>query len=160
VTAAPPSLTLLTHSADETEAVGARLARSLPSRAAEPAVVYLSGELGAGKTTLARGFMRARGVSGAIKSPTYTLIECHQTGPLVIVHLDLYRLQGPADLEGLGLRDLMQPGHLWLIEWPERGAGRLPAADVQAVLTVAADHHRVEISAASAFGREWLAGSG
>ena len=85
-----------------------------------PAVVHLTGELGAGKTTFARAMLRSLGVQGAVKSPTYTLIESYNVDLGVVAHLDLYRLEDPAELEFLGFRDLQEESVLMLVEWPER----------------------------------------
>ena len=115
--------------ADATEALGAQLARHLREQAG--AVVYLEGDLGAGKTTLARGFLRALGVTGAIRSPTYTLIEPYRIGEREVLHLDLYRLNVPDELQQLGLSDYPPDRCLWLMEWPQRGAGQVPAATVR-----------------------------
>lgn len=145
-----------TRSAADTEALGAALAASLPARREALVVVSLAGDLGAGKTTLARGFLHALGVSGSVHSPTYTLLESYETPAISVVHLDLYRLRDTSELEPLGLRDLARPGYLWLIEWAERGAGVLPEADVEVVLRVAKDAHRIEARARSGFGTEWL----
>jgi len=92
-------------------------------------IVYLSGDLGAGKTTLARGILRALGFSGRVKSPSYGLIESYTVGGREIHHLDLYRLGHGEEIEYLGLEDLLTEGSLLLVEWPERGRGWLPAAD-------------------------------
>src|SRR5437016_2622805 len=118
----------LAKTADDTEAFGGRLATSWPGGSAF-GTVHLIGDLGAGKTTLARGFLRACGVSGPVRSPTYTLVELYETATVSIVHLDLYRLLDPSELEALGLREWASPGYVWLIEWPERGQGRLPFPD-------------------------------
>ncbi len=114
-------------------AFGARLAAQLPSQC----VIYLEGDLGTGKTTLTRGILRHLGHSGAVRSPTYTLLEPYQLARGALYHLDLYRLIDPEDLEDLGLRDLLADDALWCIEWPERGAQRLPPAD----LTIQLAHH-------------------
>jgi tRNA threonylcarbamoyladenosine biosynthesis protein TsaE len=108
------------------EELGQRLARS----ARRPGVVYLQGELGTGKTTLVRGLLRGFGHSGKVRSPTYTLIEPYPLDGLTVYHLDLYRLASPDELEWLGIRDLLAGDALLLIEWPERGGGALPAADL------------------------------
>lgn len=133
-----------THSGDETEALGASLLGLPPAPGSACRVVTLSGELGAGKSTFARGVLRALGATGSIKSPSYTLIETYELPRVFAVHLDLYRLVDPAELEHLGLPDYHRPGALWLIEWPERGAGRLPAADLQFGFSIVAGGHRIE----------------
>jgi tRNA threonylcarbamoyladenosine biosynthesis protein TsaE len=144
-----------TGRAGETEELGARLAHARPQTDAL-AVLYLEGELGSGKTTLARGFARAAGVSTLVRSPTYTLLELYPAAGLTLVHLDLYRVQSPAELDSLGLREWARPAHLWLIEWPEHGAGRLPAADLVVSLAATPAGHDVEVTAASALGAAWL----
>jgi len=109
--------------------LGARLA--LRSRAIEtPIAIAIRGELGAGKTTLVGGFLSALGFAGHAKSPTYTLIEPYELADQLIYHLDLYRLTDPSEVEALGLRDLQRPRSVFLIEWPERGAGMLPPIDL------------------------------
>jgi tRNA threonylcarbamoyladenosine biosynthesis protein TsaE len=134
----------LTRSGEETEALGGSLLGSAPESGAPCRVVTLSGELGAGKSTFARGVLRALGARGPIKSPSYTLIESYELPALTVLHLDLYRLRDPDELENLGLADYHRPGFLWLIEWPERGAGRLPPADLGFVFSIAKDGHRIE----------------
>jgi tRNA threonylcarbamoyladenosine biosynthesis protein TsaE len=94
-------------------------------------VFYLYGPLGAGKTTLVRGFMRGLGYDAAVKSPTYTLIEPYEVGARRIYHLDLYRVRDASELEYLGLRELQDGNAVLLVEWPERGKGFLPPADVE-----------------------------
>lgn len=139
----------------DTEELGARLARVRPCGEALT-VVFLSGELGAGKTTLVRGFLRAVGVSATVRSPTYTLVECYPAGSVSVVHADLYRVRDPRELEALGLRDFAQAHHLWLIEWPERGLGHLPAPDVTVAFSVGTDGHTIGATAHSEPGRQWL----
>jgi len=149
-------MSMQTHSAEETEALGRGLGRVRPD-AGELAVIYLTGELGAGKTTFARGFLRELGVTGAVRSPTYTLLELHELNALTILHVDLYRLRDAAELEPLGLRDWARPGTLWLIEWPERGGERLPRADLTLAFTVHAPAHDIALRGDSEAGRAWLA---
>ena len=108
-----------------TEKLGARLADSIT-----PAIVYLRGDLGAGKTTLARGFIHALGYAGKVRSPTYTLVEPYPCERCPVFHMDLYRLADAEELEWLGLRDMLAEPTLLLIEWPERGSGILPPADL------------------------------
>jgi tRNA threonylcarbamoyladenosine biosynthesis protein TsaE len=134
----------LTHSGEETEALGARLLGTPQDPHAPCRVVSLSGELGAGKSTFARGALRALGASGPIKSPSYTLLETYELPAVNAVHLDLYRLIDPSELEHLGLADYHRQGFLWLIEWPERGAGRLPAPDLQFEFSITENGHRIE----------------
>jgi tRNA threonylcarbamoyladenosine biosynthesis protein TsaE len=118
--------------------------------------VYLTGELGAGKTTLARGFARACGVVTPVRSPTYTLVSLHEAVALTLVHLDLYRLRDPGELEHLGLREWARPASIWLIEWPQRAGGRLPGADLTVRLSVAPQAHHADIGAETPIGVGWL----
>ena len=137
--------------ADATEALGARLAQTLPARA----VAYLHGDLGAGKSTLARALLRALGVTGTIRSPTYTLVEQY---PLpaggIALHLDLYRIGDPGELEFLGLDPAET--RLWLVEWPERGQRGLPAVDLDVVLAMEGEGRRCQLQARTAIGEAWL----
>jgi tRNA threonylcarbamoyladenosine biosynthesis protein TsaE len=145
-----------TTSAAETEEEGARFARTRPPAADLFAAVYLSGDLGAGKTTWARGFLAACGVTAVVRSPTYTLVELYDLGAVQALHLDLYRLQDESELEALGLRDWAQPGYLWLIEWPERAVGRLPPADLRVTLSATIQGHEITVAAGTLLGEDWL----
>ncbi|GGX40750.1 tRNA (adenosine(37)-N6)-threonylcarbamoyltransferase complex ATPase subunit type 1 TsaE [Saccharospirillum salsuginis] len=118
----------LTVTEEQMSALGKQLAEAL--MAGEGAIVYLDGTLGMGKTTLSQAVVHGCGWSGRVKSPTYTLVEPYDCGALQVVHFDLYRLADPEELEFIGIRDYLQPHTAWLVEWPERGAGVLPEADV------------------------------
>ena len=140
----------LTDSA-HTDRLGEALARSRPPQA----VMYLQGDLGAGKSTLARALLRELGVQGAIRSPTYTLVERY---PLAdggeAWHLDLYRIADPEELEYLGLDS--DEVTLWLVEWAERGRGGLPAPDLAVQLEWNGSGRRAQLTAATEAGRAWL----
>ena len=114
------------------EASLAAIAARLAPAAGEGGVIYLEGDLGAGKTTFARALLTAMRVGERIKSPTYSLIESYRIGDRDIHHLDLYRIADAGELEWLGLADLWTAGSLVLIEWPERGTGALPPPDLVA----------------------------
>jgi len=144
------------HTAQDTEDFGGQLARARPEGASF-AVVNLSGELGAGKTTFARGFLRGLGVSGPVRSPSYTLVDIYPVAGLTVRHVDLYRLRDPAELDTLGLREWARPGNLWLIEWPEKGAGHLPPPDLALLFAAGAPGHDIEATAQSELGRSWMA---
>lgn len=113
--------------------------------------INLSGPLGAGKTTLARAMLQAAGIEGQIRSPTYTLVESYETPDVQFVHIDLYRIAGRADAEGLGLREYDQPGTIWLVEWPER-AGLNTQVDLVLELSYHAAGRQLRISSQTPFG--------
>lgn len=141
----------LLDDAEATAALGADLAAHLPRHA----VVHLHGDLGAGKSTLARALLRGLGVTGTVRSPTYTLVEQY---PLsaggTALHLDLYRIGDPGELEFLGLDGEVR---LWLVEWPERGQGAMPPPDLAIALALEEDGRRCRLTARSSVGRDWLA---
>ncbi|GIX29948.1 MAG: tRNA (adenosine(37)-N6)-threonylcarbamoyltransferase complex ATPase subunit type 1 TsaE [Porticoccaceae bacterium] len=135
---------------DETAMVtlGERLGRRL----AEGGSVWLQGPLGGGKTTLCRGILAALGHRGAVKSPTFTLVEPYQLGTLAVYHFDLYRIAHPEELEFIGVRDYFAPGNLCLVEWPERAEGFLPTPDWRAMIRIEGRARRVVIERYGAFG--------
>lgn len=132
-------------SAEDTERAGALLGQLLPTAG----VVYLHGELGAGKTTLVRGLLRALGVAGAIRSPSYTLLEPYALGHRSLLHMDLYRLGDPAEVFELGLDSYPVESWLWLVEWPQHGRGELPPALLQLGLEHDGSQRRLRLEAAS-----------
>lgn len=115
-------------------------------------LVYLEGELGAGKTTLTRGVLRAYGHLGAVKSPTYTLIEPYELGARRVYHLDLYRLSDPEELEFIGGRDVLSDDALSIVEWSSRGEGWLPTPDIRLSLEVVAQGRLATLTADSELG--------
>lgn len=125
----------------ETEALGAELLQSLPGKS----LIFLRGQLGAGKTTLVRGLLRAAGYQGKVKSPTFTLVEEYHLDERIILHFDLYRLADPEELEWIGIRDYLAQQAICFIEWPEMGAGVLPEADLIVELTVVAHGRQARI---------------
>jgi len=131
------------------------LAVALADTVDRPAIVHLHGDLGAGKSTLARAWLRALGVAGTIRSPTYTLVERYRLpGGGEALHLDLYRIGGGGELEYLALDDAADA--LWLVEWPERGGAALPPADLRLDLSMDGTGRRAELVAGHVRGQAWL----
>ncbi|QSB02699.1 tRNA (adenosine(37)-N6)-threonylcarbamoyltransferase complex ATPase subunit type 1 TsaE [Methylomonas sp. BW4-1] len=127
---------------EDTEALGAALWQALPAKC----LLFLYGDLGAGKTTLVRGLLRAAGHSGAVKSPTYTLVEEYEVDGRRLFHFDLYRLKDPEELEWMGMDDYLNQNALCCIEWPQMGAGFLPNADVEVSLNYFQQQRTAEIN--------------
>lgn len=146
---------LLLADADATRAAGAALAAALRVRgpASPPLRIALHGDLGAGKTTLVGGLLGALGHQGPVRSPTYTLIEPYQLAGLELQHCDLYRLGSPDAVAELGLRDLLVPGAVLLVEWPERAGALLEPWDLWLEIEYAGAGRRLRAIAASAAGR-------
>lgn len=150
---------LTAASADEMRALGERLARALVAAGLDqPIVIGLSGDLGAGKTTLVGGIMSALGHEGPVRSPTYSLIEPYRLAGRDVHHCDLYRLRDPEELEDLGLRDLLVGPCVLLVEWPEQASGRLPAPDLNLRLEYADAGRQVTLASASEAGQRVLVG--
>lgn len=149
----PDRLTLPLPDSDATEALGAALAATRPAHA----VIHLEGDLGAGKSTLARALLRALGVAGPVRSPTYTLVERYAVPGGEALHLDLYRIADPGELEFLALDALAEDAVLWLVEWSQRGGRALPPADLRVHLAVADEGRVAELAAGGAAGQAWLA---
>jgi tRNA threonylcarbamoyladenosine biosynthesis protein TsaE len=147
-------------SAEETAKVGRELATALRDAAVDRAVIYLRGELGAGKTTFARGFLGGLGHAGRVPSPTYTLVEPYELGVWQILHIDLYRLADPGEVDELGLSDMYGPQVAMLVEWPERGAGRIEPADVELTLEISGAGRALRAVAVTAIGKSLLGGAG
>lgn len=136
----PDPVEIILPDADATLAFGARLS-------ALNGLIFLRGELGAGKTTLVRGYLQALGHQGAVKSPTYTLIEPYDIGGRRILHLDIYRLADPEELELMGVRDELGQGHTLLVEWPERAGGYFGQPDIDIELSYQDHARRVRLQA-------------
>ena len=122
------------------------------------AVVYFQGQLGAGKTTVCRGVLQGCGHSGAVKSPTYTLVEPYELPAARVFHFDLYRLGDPEELEYMGIRDYFEPGNICLIEWPDKGQGILQAADLELTITVIPAGRHLNLAPRTGQGEAVLAG--
>lgn len=135
-----------------TLALGARLAAAL-----RPGMsVWLSGDLGAGKTTLVRGLLRALHYHGRVKSPTFSLVELYSFSNFNLYHFDLYRFADPLEWEEAGFREYFNPQTVCLVEWPERAAGCLPVADVEIRLTFSGEGRRAELVGRTVTGRGCL----
>ncbi|MFT5236385.1 MAG: tRNA threonylcarbamoyladenosine biosynthesis protein TsaE [Shewanella sp.] len=129
------------------------LGRRLAAIITPPLILNLSGELGAGKTTLSRGLIQAFGHKGAVKSPTYALVEPYELAGVDIFHFDLYRLSDPEELEFMGIRDYFTEQSICIIEWPDRGHGLIPQADISCHIKYVGTGREVEIVSGSEKGQ-------
>ena len=146
---------LTLHLADEEAMVafGEHLARITQGHG----LIFLEGDLGAGKTTLSRGIIRGLGHTGAVKSPTFTLVEPYEIGDIRAFHFDLYRLVDPEELEFMGIRDYFDEDALCLIEWPQQGAGLLPKADLTITIRPHNTGRALTLSPQGSRGEAWCA---
>lgn len=145
---------------EETLAFAGRCATVLASAAIDGGLIFLQGDLGAGKTTFSRGLMRGFGHVGPVKSPTYTLVETYdvytkEQQALTVCHFDLYRLADPEELEFMGIRDYLEGAHLCLMEWADKGIGFLPTPDLVLNLADIDQGRRLTWQAHTDKGRAW-----
>lgn len=141
---------------DATIAMGNKLATLVQQKLKQGIVVYLYGDLGAGKTTLTRGFVQGMGHSGNVKSPTYTLVEPYELSNWRIYHFDLYRLADPEELEYMGIRDYFSENSCCFIEWPEKGHGLIAPADLSINIAYHGEQRNITLQAKSECGEQLL----
>jgi len=146
-------VTLYLADEDAMVALGTRIAQVTQGHG----IVFLDGDLGAGKTTLSRGIIRGLGHVGSVKSPTFTLVEPYEIGEIRAFHFDLYRLVDPEELEYLGIRDYLEDDALCLIEWPQKGAGFLPKPDLTITISPHDSGRSLSLLPQSSRGETWCA---
>jgi tRNA threonylcarbamoyladenosine biosynthesis protein TsaE len=136
-----------------------RLGAALATGATPGRVLHLCGELGSGKTTVARGLLRALGFTGRVKSPSYTLVEPYTLSSLNLYHFDFYRFKNRSEWLSSGFREYFNPDSLCIVEWPERAGGLLPAPDLELRLEFAGEAREARLVAPSPAGEAWLSSS-
>ena len=146
-------LTLQLADEEAMVAFGGQLARITQGHG----VIFLEGNLGAGKTTLSRGIIRGLGHAGSVKSPTFTLVEPYEIGDVRAFHFDLYRLEDPEELEYMGIRDYFDGEALCLIEWPNRGSGFLPKPDLTITISPLDAGRSLQLLPQGSRGESWCA---
>jgi tRNA threonylcarbamoyladenosine biosynthesis protein TsaE len=139
-----------------TDTLGRALAGAFPGADCGAVVMFLHGELGAGKTGCARGLLHGLGVTGSVRSPTYTLLEIYALAKLTCVHADLYRLRSEDEFADLGVSEYLEAAHLILIEWSENGGPLVPPPDIELTLSYAGSGRQAQLAAGSALGKGWL----
>jgi tRNA threonylcarbamoyladenosine biosynthesis protein TsaE len=146
------NITLTLKNEAETLALGAKIASAISGGMK----IWLIGDLGAGKTTLARGLLRGMGYDGKVKSPTYTLVEPYVISGLNLYHFDLYRFLGSEEWEEAGFREYFNSSSICLVEWPEKAANVLPQADMEVWLAVAGTGRKARLQARTTQGQQCL----
>ncbi|NKF49499.1 tRNA (adenosine(37)-N6)-threonylcarbamoyltransferase complex ATPase subunit type 1 TsaE [Shewanella sp. WXL01] len=138
----------------EDEAATVALGKQLAGAMTPPLTVYLNGDLGAGKTTFSRGVIQHLGHQGAVKSPTYALVEPYEIKGIDVFHFDLYRVADPEELEFMGIRDYFTPNSICLVEWPENGCGLIAEADLQIYISYKGEQRQISIEATTELGQK------
>jgi len=146
--------TYISHTPQDLERLAGTLWQAIVKSQIVGLTLYLSGDLGAGKTTFVRGFLRAMGYLGTVKSPTYTLVEPYELLGRSVFHFDLYRLEDPIALEGIGIRDYFNEHALCLVEWPEKGGAFLPTPDLTITILPTNDYRTITITAMNSRGQD------
>jgi tRNA threonylcarbamoyladenosine biosynthesis protein TsaE len=138
------------------ESATEELAAKFAAQCKQRTVIFLNGDLGAGKTTFSRGFLQGLGYHGRVKSPTYTIVEPYEIDNWRVFHFDLYRLSDPEELEYIGIRDYFEQDCLCLIEWPDKGVGLFAAADLEISIEFSGTGRKLMIEPKSDYGRDIL----